>query len=226
MLGSDGLEMVLREQMLPKTMLLNLGYDVLFLYEEIKKGTVFELVVCDESDSAGIVAATWDALPSVVAASFSAPRLPQLIETHLPQLKQQSFYDLQLAYTHPNDPDGPPMSMHEARSKPASSEADDVPPWRMTEARLLGLPLPRAADVRAFLYHSLNLNNLFAGDGYTYTQEGSKGYKEYLAPNKQLEQLGVSWATCPIGLPTIDACMEEICDAYERLVSARRPAED
>ena len=41
----------------------------------------------------------------------------------------------------------------------------------MTEARLLqreAQGVCREADVRAFLYHTMNLNNLFAGDGYTY----------------------------------------------------------
>ena len=103
--------------------------------------------------------------------------------------------------------------MFDARNKPA--DCDDSAPWRMTEARLLALPSPRAADVRAFLYHALNLNNLFSGDGYTHTADGVRGYKEYVAPNKKLEDLGVAWAICPIGLPTVDACMERVCNTYE-----------
>lgn len=218
MLGADGLEMVLRERRMPLKLLLNLGYDILFLYEEIQKGTVFELVVCSESDHAGVVPATWDAVPHVVHAAFDDPRLAELVETHLPVMRGLSFADLQQGYTHPSDPKGAPMSMNEARGKPVSSEDDDSPPWRMTERRLLRLASPRPADVRAFLYHALNLNNLFSGDGYTYTQDGSRGFKEYLAPNKQIERLGVNWAMCPIGLPSIDDCMQEICSAYELIV--------
>ena len=41
MLGADGLEMVLQKHVLPLDILLNLGYDVLFLYEEIKKVCTF-----------------------------------------------------------------------------------------------------------------------------------------------------------------------------------------
>eukprot|EP00965_Chrysotila_dentata_P118224 3907511-Pleurochrysis_carterae.AAC.1 len=91
----------------------------------------------------------------------------------------------------------------------------------MTENRLLQLQNCRTADVRAFLYHAMNLNNLYSGDGYTYTQEGGRGFREYLAPNKQKEELGVEWSSCPIGMPTIDECMEEICRAYDKLIERK-----
>ena len=218
MLGSDGLEMVLRQRELPLQLLLCLGYNVLFLYQEIKRGTVFELVVCAASDAAGVTPATWDNIPKTVATSFGShgARLSALVSEHLDQLKARSFYELQQAYTHPGT--GGVMSMHEARANPDSSSGEG-PPWYMTEQRLLALPAPRAADVRAFLYHAMNLNNLYSGDGYTYTPEGERGFREYLAPNKQKEQLGIEWASCPIGLPTIDECMEEISRTYQSIVS-------
>jgi len=221
MLGSDGLEMVLRTLHMPLQLLLYLGYDVLFVYEEIMRGAVFELVVIAESSEAGVVPATWQRLPDVVAASFGkdGKRLSTLVEKHLPQMQKESFYDLQQAYTHPKT--GVVMSMNEARRKPVESESSDEPPWRMTENRLLQLQNCRTADVRAFLYHAMNLNNLYSGDGYTYTQEGGRGFREYLAPNKQKEELGVEWSSCPIGMPTIDECMEEICRAYDKLIERK-----
>ncbi|MCK4383457.1 MAG: hypothetical protein KAW66_09215 [Candidatus Lokiarchaeota archaeon] len=45
-------------------------------------------------------------------------------------------------------------------------------------------------DVRAFLYHTIHLRELFSGDGFTYEEEGNKGLKEYIAPNCRLEELG------------------------------------
>ena len=159
--------------------------------------------------------ATWDKIPAVVSASFAehGQQLAALIREHLGQLKSRSFQQLQQEYTHPAT--GEVMSMFDARNKPADCDQDDSAPWRMTEARLLALPSPRAADIRAFLYHALNLNNLFSGDGYTHTADGMRGYKEYVAPNKKLEDLNVAWAICPIGLPTVDACMERVCNTYE-----------
>ena len=91
----------------------------------------------------------------------------------------------------------------------------------MTEARLLqreAQGVCREADVRAFLYHTMNLNNLFAGDGYTYTPDGRRGHREYLAANVPRDQLE-RWATCPLGAPTLDECMQEIQRAYAEIVN-------
>ena len=45
-------------------------------------------------------------------------------------------------------------------------------------------------DLRAFLYHTVHLRELFSGDGFTYEEGGKKGLKEYIAPNCSLEELG------------------------------------
>merc|ERR1712194_455074 len=97
----------------------------------------------------------------------------------------RSFHALQQEY---QDDDGQVMSMHEARTKAVatSDDNDQKPPWRMTEGLLLKRSRQgkcRTADVRAFLYHALNLNNLYSGDGYTYTHDGKRGISEYLAAN-------------------------------------------
>ncbi len=45
-------------------------------------------------------------------------------------------------------------------------------------------------DVRAFLYHTVHLRELFSGDGFTYEEDRQRGLKEYIAPNCKLEELG------------------------------------
>ena len=35
-------------------------------------------------------------------------------------------------------------------------------------------------DVRAFLYHTIHLRELFSGDGFTSDEDGQKGLKEYM----------------------------------------------
>mmetsp|Transcript_32776 Transcript_32776/g.92477 ORF Transcript_32776/g.92477 Transcript_32776/m.92477 type:complete len:605 (+) Transcript_32776:75-1889(+) len=226
MFGPDGLAKFLSNSD-PLSILLGLGYDVMFLYEELMKGTVFELVVFKETK--GVRQAIWDNLPGIVQEAFGdlGGELSAIIMKHLPDLKARSFHDLQHEYT---DDTGAIMSMHDARSKPPppAGQIEDSSPWRMTEELLLKREREgtcRAADVRAFLYHALNLNNLYSGDGYTYTHDGKRGISEYLAanlPRKELGKAGEDWVNCPIGATTVDQCMSEICSAYERVARKTR----
>lgn len=43
--------------------------------------------------------------------------------------------------------------------------------------------------LRALLYHTLHLRELFAGDGFTYDENGKRGVKEYLMPNKTINDI-------------------------------------
>ena len=45
-------------------------------------------------------------------------------------------------------------------------------------------------EARAFLYHTLQLRELFSGDGFTRTSDGVPGVSEYIAPNIPLTSLG------------------------------------
>jgi len=224
MFGPDGLANFLSNSR-PLSILLGLGYDIMFLYEEIMKGTVFELVVFKETQS--VRQATWDNLPGIIREAFGeqGEELSAIIANSLPDLKSKDFYALQAEYT---DDKGIVMSMHEARNKSLlPGQIDESPPWRMTANLLLRRQREgscRVADVRAFLYHALNLNNLYSGDGYTYTHDGKRGVSEYLAanlPRKELGKAGEDWISCPIGGVTVDQCMTEICAAYEKVFSRR-----
>lgn len=44
-------------------------------------------------------------------------------------------------------------------------------------------------QTRAFLYHIVQLRELFSGDGFTHTADGRRGVREYLIPNRAIEQL-------------------------------------
>ena len=44
-------------------------------------------------------------------------------------------------------------------------------------------------DVRSFLFHEFNLNELFAGDGFTRTPEGDIGIQEFIGINYRMQDL-------------------------------------
>ena len=65
----------------------------------------------------------------------------------------------------------------------------NAPPY-FSYAHFCGLPTPRKAwQVRAFLYCEMRLLKLFKGDGYTWTEEGGRGRKEYITPNVPISSL-------------------------------------
>merc|ERR1712129_438017 len=171
----------------------------------------------------GVKQATWGNIADVVEKAFpeNGEKLAAIIRTHLPDLVNRDWYRLQSEYV---DVTGKVMSMHEARDKAPEDSLQQQPPWRMTEEMLLERERQgscRPADVRAFLYHALNLNNLYSGDGYTWSLEGQRGVTEYLAanlPRFELGELGSAWAGCSLGAPTLDACMDRICRVYEKTV--------
>ena len=67
----------------------------------------------------------------------------------------------------------------------AASGAKD--PRFMSLAKFAAIAEPTLYDVRAFLFHTLNLNALFAGDGYTRRDDGSIGAEEFIVRNQALK---------------------------------------
>ncbi len=61
-------------------------------------------------------------------------------------------------------------------------------PMFMTEANLLQSP-GSVVDVRAFFYHTLQLRELFSGDGFTRMPCGKVGVVEYIAPNLPISEI-------------------------------------
>ena len=195
--------------------------------------------MCKEAQELGIVEATWDELPNVVEKAFkghvgeaAAKTLATIVRERLDDLKGTSFDALQSEYTYQTiTGEVRQMSMYDAekaRSDAATAlgvwdPSDDPASWLMTPERLLALyetSQVRASDVRAFLYHSLRCNGLFHGDGYTRTSDNKRGMRECLAPNLTKEQLGEEgtvWASCTLGVPTVDQCLSRICDRLEKL---------
>lgn len=65
-----------------------------------------------------------------------------------------------------------------------------VNPDFITADRLMRIDHPSLWQVRAFLYHTVYLKELFKGDGYSYNAKGERLIKEYVMKNRPLNELG------------------------------------
>ncbi|MFX1398777.1 MAG: hypothetical protein ACFFAS_17235 [Promethearchaeota archaeon] len=68
-------------------------------------------------------------------------------------------------------------------------KAGKADPWFITYDKYKKSPESLVA-IRAFLYFTVHLRELFSGHGSTYTGDGKKGLMEYIVPNKRISDLG------------------------------------
>lgn len=88
-----------------------------------------------------------------------------------------------------------------------SALSDTSGPLYMSYEKFLSLPKPQTAwQARLFLYCELRMFELFTGDGLTCRQDGTKGEREYVSMNYDLEQIDRSnWVAVPI---TVDVPLD------------------
>lgn len=167
LLGPDGL------QALPGSpgydMLLGIGYTRDFIRTKVLEGTMFKLVVFPESMTARL--ATWDNVSAVVSHVY--PSVASKIQAQIPSLKELSITEIE---------------------EVAGYVFSDVFNNGITDPRYMTKERLEAAegtlvDVRAFLYCTVQLRDLFSGDGYTYTPDGERSLMEYITKNALLSQL-------------------------------------
>jgi len=58
-------------------------------------------------------------------------------------------------------------------------------PYHITYQKLINAS-GTLLEVRSFLYYEIGMKELYRGDGFTYTLNGSKGYPEYFAVNQKV----------------------------------------
>lgn len=134
-------------------------------------GAEFRLMVCAEAETFKGVAATWRNV--LQAAEQAYPELVGLLVPHEAELQSRAFAEFSRA----------------AGDIAARFMLGPNSPAFMTVARFLESD-QSAASARAFLYHTLGLRELFAGDGYTRFPDGRRGISEYLVPNVPLKDVG------------------------------------
>ena len=168
LMGSDGLE-----KLLGKTgydMLVEIGYEPDYIERKVNEGNQFKLVVFPDNGPAKI--ATWDNLPIVLKEVY--PEIEAPLNKFLSQLKSIDFDAI------------------ESQAGFDFSEVDklgNADPRFMTYDRFIKSS-KTLVDVRAFLYFTVHLRELFSGDGYTYTSDGTRGMLEYIVSNKPISKLG------------------------------------
>ena len=166
-MGSDGLEVLLGKT--GYQALLSIGYMRDYIKYRIEKGYKFKLVIFKEDTKVKL--ATWDKMHELIAEIY--PDIENKVFIKLSELKNTPFSDIE-------------------------QEAG----WKFNQVDKSGISNPKfmtyerfkdsegtLVDVRSFLYHTVHLRELFSGDGYTYNEAGERGLKEYIAPNRKIEEL-------------------------------------
>lgn len=163
--------------------LVRIGYMPDYIRQKVvDEGLSFKLVVFQEGGN--ILPATWDNIPAMISAVYPGNDgiyAAQMVSGKLSLLKAGRFDAW-------ND---------EYRQRYGRSMSEIV---KIGPADLGYFTLERflrgsgsAWEARAFLYFTLHLRELFAGDGYTYENTISavtRGLREYFCPNVPISELG------------------------------------
>ncbi len=169
LMGADGLKALSgspREQILEK-----IGYTHDYVARLKGEGHRFKLVTFSAA-SATALPGTWENVIALAAQAY--PPVAVKIKARLQELKDTPFEKIQAQASAPF-----------ATVDQAGRAHPDFIDEKALEKRPGSL-----WEVRAFLYYRLRLMDLYAGDGWTRTPDGSKGMQEYVVLNRPLAQLG------------------------------------
>lgn len=168
LMGGDGLE-----ELLGKTgyeALITIGYMRDYIEYKLTQGVHFKLVIFKEGEIAKL--ATWDNTLYLISQIY--PKIRKKIYKQLPLLKNTPFSEIE---------------------RKAGFKFDEIDKFGPKDKRFMTYKRFKKSkgtleDVRVFLHHTIHLRELFAGDGFTYNEEGKRGLREYIAPNRKLKELG------------------------------------
>ena len=147
--------------------LITIGYDKDYIQRLHGKGTYYKLVVFPESES---YASDWDGILKLCADVY--PDTAQHCQAHSEILRKWPFPHYEIASgidfkAAENNPQHPEYMSYERFQKSAKSHI----------------------DLRGLLYHCFHARELFRGDGYTYNNQGVRGVREYLLPNRRIADI-------------------------------------
>ncbi len=171
LMGPDGLEQLIG---------LN-GYEIMqeicypdeYIRAKVLEGNSFKLVVCGESDH--IRPADWEG--AIAIASQVYPDIASVLRAHSAGLRNTPFAEIETAAG---------FNFHDVNI------AGPADPRYMTYERFRALPRNSVnlVAIRAFLYYTLHLRELYAGNGRVADGSGNEGMLEYFALNVPLDALG------------------------------------
>lgn len=167
--GSDALQGLAGKSGLEA--LKSIGFTADSIRHRLDQGYSFKIVVFKKNQK--ILPATWDNVAQVCSAMY--PNVAGKVKARIAELKKTPFSEIQSRAEYD----------FEKVKRAGTTDPNNMTYERLQEAE------GSLVDVRAFLYHSLYLNNLFCGDGHTYEEGGAKGNKEYFAMvyERTLEEL-------------------------------------
>ncbi len=152
-------------------MLLAIGYHPDYIVHKVRAGTQFKLIVFPENDEVA-KSATWDNTLDLISVVY--PDIAITLNIHREQLKLKTFSEIETIT---------------GTSFLDIEKAGKNHPLFMTYDRFLASPMS-LADIRAFLYFTVQLRELYSGDGYIYDSKGQRGMQEFVALNRSLLELG------------------------------------
>jgi hypothetical protein len=172
LMAGDGLELLLGKA--GNEILLSIGYEQEYIKYKVESGNKFKVVVFEEGGP--IKPAIWDNVAEIVSEIY--PEYKERIYKHLKKLKTTPYAKFQKEFT-----------KIAGKNFRLVDREGSKNPFYMTAERFKNSK-GDLLDMRRFLYNCVHLSDLFSGDGYTYDEQGKRGLREYIAPNKPLDELG------------------------------------
>lgn len=149
-----------------------LGFDMNWIKKKLSLGYQFKLSIFPEKES---ILATWDNIFQLLQKHF--PEAWPFVSPYQNELKNFNLQTIQANFKE--------FDIEEIDLK--GREEEDFMTLerylkRAPSANTLGL-------TRAFLYHEVGLSKLFGGNGYTLLNTGELGTREFLMPNKKINEI-------------------------------------
>jgi hypothetical protein len=149
---------------------ITVGHAPHHIESKVKAGYVYKLVVFPETSA---LLGTWDSVFNLCAEVY-----PDITNS----IRQHSSEIVKLAKTGGNDP----LVPFEKAAGYLFKDVDDANHPKFMDIDRYRKSSQGMLELRALLYHTLHLRELFRGDGFTYDESGRKGVKEYLMRNQPI----------------------------------------
>jgi len=165
LLGKDG-----------NQMLIHTGHEQDWINHQVKAGTTFKLALFSIGPDK-CFHVTWDNIIPLLKATY--PELKELItsgmlDKYIADCKTLQYAEINKQWKH---------NILEVYYKGIADERF------VTIERFINIAAPSLSDFRAFLFHEVGLSVLFNGNGYTMTEKGECGLREYITRNVRLSEL-------------------------------------
>lgn len=176
-MGPDGLVRLLGLNQ--KQILYEIGYTKDYIERLKQEGYRFKLLVFKNENSVDsdqtIQPATWERVLRLTTKAY--PELAEKIQAQAQSLQSIPFTIIQTQAPHPF------AGVEKQIEKQGPQHPDYIDETRLTQ-------LPATLwQVRAFLFYKVHLTELFAGDGFTHKEDGTKGIAEYAILNQKVISL-------------------------------------